>query len=100
MHDVKLIREGLIKELDHAPWVWLGRHAERDVIIIVAAALQVLDVGVEIACDHTEVVSQWVQSGLLTKPTKEQLATWTAEPLRKFWTLVVQPYVLIQEIQI
>lgn len=91
------LKEELKKSLDEAQWVWLARHADRDAVILVSPRLTLIEVAIKIAQDDTAAVSDWIQSGQIGKPTREQLDTWNAEPTRKFWTVVVQPYVLIQE---
>lgn len=92
-------QEDLLKEsLDTAEWAWLARHAERDAVIVVAPGIDLLDAGLKIARDDAATVQQWITEGKLAKPTREQLDAWNAAPDRKFLSLVVQPYVLVQQI--
>ena len=83
---------------DEAEWTWLKTHAQRDAVIIVAPKLPLLDAAYEIANDHTDQIQEWIQSGLLSKPTAEQIKAWDQNPVKRFMSLVVQPYVLIQEL--
>jgi hypothetical protein len=64
----------------------------------VAAGLDLVEVGVRVALDDTAAVGAWIAAGQVAKPTKPQLDAWNEAPTRKFMALVVQPYVLIQEI--
>ncbi len=84
--------------LDEAEWSWLKAHAQRDGLIFVSQSLDLLQVGGTIAQDHSEKVKEWIQGGLLSKPTREQMDQWEQTPGKRFLSLVVQPYVLIQEI--
>lgn len=88
------LRENLTQSLDEARWDWLQPHLERDVVILVADNLDLVDVGVAIANDDTQVVGRWIDEQLLTKPSQQQRDTW--EPEMRFRALIVQPYVLIQ----
>jgi hypothetical protein len=91
---VENLREELEKSLDEAEWEWLMPHAQRDVIVVVDPALDLLDVGVAIASDNTTSVEQ-----LIGKPSPEQLVEWAGDRTRRrFRALIVQPYVLVQDV--
>lgn len=90
-------KEELKKTLDEAEWVWLKSHADRGAVILVAQSLDLLSVGDAIASDSVQQVQEWIALGLLAKPTLDQMNAWDSEPGRKFLSLVVQPYVLIQD---
>lgn len=93
-------QEKLKETLDEAEWSWLRDHALRDGIIIVARDLELLAAGEAIASDDSRQVSTWIQQGLLKKPTAAQLQQWDATPTRRFMSLVVSPYVLMQELDL
>ena len=88
----------LQKALDQAEWAWIARHAERDAVIVVSAGIDMLDVAIKVVRDDAATVAAWVESGKIWKPTRGQLDAWNAAPDRKFMSLVVQPYVFVQEI--
>jgi hypothetical protein len=83
---------------DEAEWEWIKPHLDRDAVIVVSPRLDLGDAGAKIAGDDTETVKIWLAQNVLAKPTAEQIAIWAREPHRRFKVLVVQPYVLIQEI--
>jgi len=89
--------EKLKETLDEAKWSWVKPHAERDAVILVQLGLDLLEVGTAIAADKASQVQEWVKKGQLTKPTLEQIQKWDESPEKLFLSLVVQPYVLIQE---
>ncbi len=91
------LRAQLQENLDEAEWDWLIPHAKRDAIIIVAAGLDLLEVGVALASDNTAKVEVWISEALITKPSSEQMGEWNSDRTRRFDTLIVQPYVLVQE---
>jgi hypothetical protein len=91
------LRAELAENLDEAEWNWLIPHARRDAVVVVAAQLDLLDVGVAIASDNTSSVQRWIGDQLIYKPSPDQLADWNGNSTKRFNTLIVQPYVLVQE---
>lgn len=90
------LRAELSEILDEAEWEWLMPHAQRDAVILVDPALDLLDVGVAIASDNVTAVQRWISEQQIYKPSPEQMADWGADRTRRFNALIVQPYVLIQ----
>ncbi|WP_017315774.1 DUF2288 domain-containing protein [Mastigocladopsis repens] len=91
------LRAELIENLDEAEWEWLIPHVQRDAVIVVAVELDLLDVGVAIASDNVSKVQIWIDEALLTKPSTTQVGEWNTQRTKRFNTLIVQPYVLVQE---
>lgn len=94
---MKKTREELAVQVDVARWDWLRAHLERGGLIVVNRGLDLVDVGVRIASDDTAAVGDWIQSGLLAKPSAEQISAWDDQADCSFSTLIISPYVLIQE---
>jgi hypothetical protein len=84
--------------LGPAEWSILKPHSNRNAVFLVLPPLDLLSVGQALEKDDTEKVSAWLKSSLLVRPSSDQIATWNATPSKTFQTLVVAPYVLIQEI--
>jgi hypothetical protein len=91
-------REELAQTLDQAEWNWLAPHANRNSVIVVSPGLDLLDVGVAIANDNTASVQQWITADLIHKPSPTELSDWNQDQKKRFNALIVQPYVLVQEI--
>ena len=91
------VSEELAGVVDEAEWQWLEPHALRDGVILVAPTLELVEVGRAVAGDHAERIRTWLAQGLIGKPTPEQLRRWKLSPQRRFFSLIVQPYVLIQD---
>jgi hypothetical protein len=91
------LRDELKESLDEAEWDWLMPHEERGAVIVVAAGLDLVDVGMAIANDNVASVQQWISQCLLYKPSDEQKAVWNQHQDKRFNALIVQPYVLVQE---
>ena len=80
-------------------WEWLKPHVQRDAVVIVNEQLTLPDVGVAIATNNTQSVERWISEQLIVKPNAEQLTIWSSENQR-FNSLIVQPFVLIQQLQV
>lgn len=91
-------RDELALNIDEAEWQWLKPHLERGALITVSAELDLAEAGEKIAADDTAPVSAWIASGKIGKPTEDEIAAWDTAPDKRFLTLIISPYVLIQEI--
>lgn len=90
------LREELTNMMGPVPWEVLKPHVQRDAVVVVHDQLDLVDVGVAIASNHTQAVERWITEQLIRKPTAEQLTLWGSEN-KGFISLIVQPYVLIQD---
>lgn len=85
-------------QIEEVEWHWLRLHLERGAVIIVAPELDLVEVACRIASDDSPAVGAWISEGKVAKPTLEQIALWNADPLKRFRMLIVQPYVLVQDL--
>ena len=93
------LRQELANMVGPTQWDWLKPHIARDVVVLVAPQLDLIDVGVALTNDNVQLVQRWIGEQLVTKPSKEQLQTWgVIGPSNQLRSLIVQPYVLVQEI--
>ncbi len=92
------LRAELATSLDEAEWEWLMPHAARDSVVVVCPQLDLLDVGVAIANDNTLSIQHWISEQLIAKPSTTQIEGWMSDRTKKFKALIVQPYVLVQEL--
>ena len=90
-------REELALAVDEAEWGWLRAHLEREGLIVVAQDLDIVDVGVRIVADDAAAISGWIAAGKLARPSAEEIAAWDGNRGKRFLSLIVSPYVLIQE---
>lgn len=93
------IREGFEKDLGEVDWRSLRIHTQRDSLIMVAVQLDLVDVACKVAADATSEIGEWIEDGLIGKPTTEQLSTWESQLDKPFRMLIAAPYLLIQEVQ-
>ncbi len=92
------LRAELTEAIDQAKWEWLMPHVERDVVVLVAGPLDLVEVGMAIVNDNTALVQQWIDDSLLYKPSPVQKAAWNQAVDKRFTALIVQPYVLAKEV--
>lgn len=92
------LRSQLEENLDEAIWEWLIPHQEHDKVVLVTQQLDLLDVGEAIANDNVTLVQQWMSDMWVCKPSDEQVAVWNDNRSKRFNALIVQPFVLVQEI--
>lgn len=90
--------ESFKRDLAEVHWRELKIHLQRDAIITVAQALDIIDVAVAVADDDKEMVEGWIESEQLAKPTEEQLKGWEKTQEKPFRMLIVQPFILVQEV--
>ncbi len=80
-----------------AEWRWLSPHAERGALFLVDDGLDLAEVGLAIAYDDVATVNRWLAEALLTKPSPLQIEAWEQQQTRCFQSLIVQPFVLVQD---
>lgn len=91
------LKKQLNEEVADIDWSSLIPHAQRDALIVVHEGLNLLDVGIAIANDDVISVQNWISEQLIHKPSPEELTSWNIDPTQQFRTLIVQPFILIQE---
>lgn len=90
-------KEELATKIDSADWLSLRAHLERGGVVIVDPMLELVEAAAAVANDEVKTVERWLLSGLLSKPSIEQIKAWDAESGKAFLCLIVSPYVLVQE---
>ena len=76
----------------------LRAHLARDGVFYVAQGLSLLDCAVAIALDDADAVRGWLAAGALRRPTPDEKRAWPALESRHWMAVVVQPFVLVQDI--
>ena len=87
----------LAAKIDVVDWFTLRAHLEKGRLIVVDSLLDLAEAGVAVAVDDVKAIERWIVSGLLGKPTAQQVEEWDAEKGKRFLCLIVSPYVLVQE---
>lgn len=92
----EILRAKLNTETAKVAWAELQRHHARGVVVCVAGEIDLIDVAVAMAQDDGARISQWMQAGQVDKATDEQAREWLVRD-PALWSVVVAPWVLVQE---
>ncbi len=76
----------------------VAAHLGRDAVFIVDSKLSLVAVAVAVAMDDVDEVGAWIASGALRKPTPAEREAWAHDGAKQFLAVVVQPFVLLQEL--
>jgi hypothetical protein len=76
----------------------LKAHLDRDGLFIVAGTHSLVECGVAIALDDVDTIQRLIASQELRKPTADERAEWPNEAKRRWISIVVQPFVLVQDL--
>jgi hypothetical protein len=90
-------QEELATKIDSVDWFSLRAHLEHGRVILVDRMLDLAQVGYSVARDEVKVMERWIGSGLIGKPSAEQIARWDQQKGKPFLCLIVSPFVLVQE---
>ena len=91
------LRAKLQGETDSVSWDELKPHYDRGAIVVVSNDLDLLDVATAMANDHKTAFERWIAQDKLGRVSDAQAERWPKEQPR-FRTVVVAPWVLVQEI--
>lgn len=90
------LREKFASELGVSTWRGLIPDVLSKSLFLVSSELDLVEVGVHVALDHTSEVRQWLESGALKRPEAEQMKEWEKVG-SLFQFIIVEPYVFFQE---
>lgn len=92
----ELLRAKLNQETAPMPWQELLRYFAAGSVIAVSDDLDLVEVAVRISNDDKPAVAQWMAEGRVAKVSDAQAKAWLAADAAP-WTVVVKPWVLVQE---
>jgi hypothetical protein len=91
-------RINLNLETSRIAWEELQRFFASGAAIFVSDSLDLIDVAIQISKDNQKQVTQWMETGLVTRVTDAQALAWY-EAEAEVWAVVVRPYVLVQSVK-
>lgn len=94
--DTELLRARLNGETSRLPWTELLRFFAAGTVIAVSDDLDLIEVAARIAGDDKDAVAQWMSESRLGKVSDAQASTWL-ENDAALWTVVVKPWILVQQ---
>lgn len=96
--DPGALRERLQSEIGPCLASDLQAHVKRGAVVVVDRELPLLEVALAVALDNTAEVQGWISQGRLKTPSIEQIALLEKAPELPFLSVIVRPYVLVQEL--
>ncbi len=94
--DIALLRSQLNGETAKADWQELQPFFAKGQLIHVSASLDLVEVAAHVASDDTTYVTQLMQSGRIGKLDDATAIDWN-ERRPAIWSVVVAPWILVQE---
>lgn len=91
------LRHTLNLETGKLSWPELQRHFARGVVIVVARELDLIDVAEAFAQDNSAQTKAWIAGGWIAHAQDTDAQRWHHHN-SIFWSLVIAPWVLVQEI--
>ena len=90
------LRQKLNLETGRIDWLELQRSFARGVVIVVAPGTSLLDVGVQLSEDNRKQIEIWLEQGRIWRANDLDAKRWN-ESNQVFWSVVIAPWVLVQE---
>lgn len=90
------VRAKLNGETATVPWRELQRFFAQGAVVFVASGLDLVDVGMAMSRDRTDLFQAWLAEGQVALVADPQARDWLAADAL-LWTLVIKPWILVQE---
>lgn len=90
------IYEKLKTELQSVEFSALQPHVQREALLVCDGSLDLLQLGVDLAMDRVETIKSLMQSGKIKKLSEGE--SQKISPDQKFLFLILQPFVIVQEL--
>lgn len=91
-----LSREKLNQETGRIAWKELQRFFAAGKVIVAAPELDLVEVAFQISMDNKADVAKWMEQGQLAAVNDDQARQWF-ENDAELWSVVVKPWVLVQD---
>ncbi len=93
----ELLRAKLLGETATAPWRELQRFFAQGAVVSVEPGLDLVEVGLAMSRDRAGLFQAWLAVGQVTLTTDAQARAWLDTDAH-LWTLVIKPWILVQEL--
>lgn len=90
------LRAKINGETARLPWKELERFFAGGAVIAVSNELDLVEVAYRVASDDKQAVAQWMAESRIGRVSDEQASAWL-EADAALWTVVVKPWVLVQQ---
>ncbi|MEO6354797.1 MAG: DUF2288 domain-containing protein [Oxalobacteraceae bacterium] len=94
--DNTALHDKLVRETGRIAWSELQTYFATGAVIYVSDALDLIEVAMSISQDDKAAVEQWMQTHQLGKMSDDLAAEWL-ETDETVWSVVVSPWILVQQ---
>ena len=91
------LRQKINLETGQLSWLELQKYFAKGNVIVVRPQLDLIDVAARFAEDDKDAVAKWIENEDIKRALDEDARQWN-ERNSDFWTVVVAPWILVQEI--
>lgn len=95
-HSQEILRAKINLETSRIAWKELLRFFASGTVIGVSSELDLVDVATHISADDKPQVEQWMATGKIGKVSDNQAREWL-ESDAMLWSVVVKPWILVQQ---
>ena len=91
------LRQKINLETGKLGWDELARPFAQGIVVVISPGLDLIDTAVKFCADDKPQIETWANAGLIYRPMDEDARRWHQQG-SQFWSTVVAPWVLVQEI--
>lgn len=91
------LRQKINLETGKLGWDELARPFAQGLVVVISAKLDLIDTAVKFCADDKAQIETWAKAGLIYRPLDDDARRWN-DGGSVFWSTVVAPWVLVQEI--
>ena len=95
-NDIEVMRATLNGETARIAWSELQTFFARGMVVKVDSSLDLIDVAVQMALDDKIAIAAWMEKKQIGKVNDETAQAWL-EGNPELWTVIVAPWILVQE---
>ena len=90
------LRQKINLETGTIAWNELVRHFAKGMVVVIASELDLIQVAERFAADDQSQVATWIEQNMIRRAQDDDARRWH-EHNTEFWSVVVAPWVLVQE---
>lgn len=90
------LRQKINLETGSIEWSELVRHFAKGMVVVIGADLDLIEVAERFAADDQTQVAAWIEQDKISRAQDDDARRWH-ENDSTFWSVVVAPWVLVQE---
>ena len=90
------LRQKINLETGSIAWSELVRHFAKGSVVLIGSELDLIEVAERFAADDQSQVAEWIEENKISRAMDDDAPRWN-EHSTEFWSVVVAPWVLVQE---